>query len=431
LTLPGVALGWLALLLSIIGATLLAMLASSLIGMTPGSGAAFMQQDTWTNHLYVIGFVLFTVASTALVYGLFSKRVSVENLATGALLWFLLLLILSLVYFPGGSYLLLWPLLSAHVAWIIRFILPPEKLSAVKLCLITTLCAVPGVILLSPLIYQMFVVLGISQTLVVVVPVALLLGLFVVNFDLITSDVRWLAPVALAVVAIGFMIAAIAQPDFNHREPRRNEIFYALNADTNKAVWATGDVQPDEWTSQFLSSNARTAAMKDQFPWLRDILFLQQQAATASLSAPEVKVLADNSDGQTRSLHMRISSAREVAQLFVYVSSAVSEGFVNGQELANDQSGPASQMGWMLIYSAPPREGIELLLKTKPSVPLSMKVVDQSFQLPELKDLTIKPRPSDIIPAPFTYTDSTFVSKSFSLSPPAAQATAASFRTNK
>ena len=73
----------------------------------------------------------------------------------------------------------------------------------------------------------------------------------------------------------------------------------------------------------------------------------------------------------------------------------------------------------MLIYSAPPREGIELLLKTKTSAPLSLKVADRSFQLPELKDLTIKARPSDIIPAPSTYTDSTFVSKSFSFAPPA------------
>ena len=78
----------------------------------------------------------------------------------------------------------------------------------------------------------------------------------------------------------------------------------------------------------------------------------------------------------------------------------------------------------MLIYSAPPPEGIDLLLKTKSSAPLSVKVVDQSFQLPELKDVTIKVRPNDLIPAPFTITDSTFVSKTFSFPPPVAQAAA-------
>lgn len=423
-TFTGLGLGFLALLLSITGAALLAMLVSSLIARVPGSGAAFMSRDTWTNHLYLIGFVLIAVAATALVYSLFRKRVSVENLSAGALLWFLLLLFVSLVYLPGGSYLLMWPLLLALVAWIIRLTLPPGRLSVVKFCLITTLCAVPAIVLWSPLIYQMFVALGLSQTLVIVVPVALLLGLFVVNFDLIMSGARWLLPAASAVIAAAFAIAAIAQPDFNQREPRSNELFYALNADTGKAVWASEAAHPDEWTSQVLSSSAQRGVMSDNFPWLGDAQLLQQQTVNASLPPPEVKVLDDNSQGDTRSVHLRITSPREAAQLLIYTTSDISDGFVNGQQLSVQQPGPDSTQSWMLIYSAPPREGIDLLLKTKSSVPLNLKVVDRSFQLPALKDVTIKARPSDIIPERFSYTDSTFVSKSFSLPPPPAQAVA-------
>jgi hypothetical protein len=414
LTFSGLALGFVAMLLSLISAALLAMLASWLIARVPGSGASFMGQDTWTNHLYLIGFVFIAVTSTALVYSLFRRKVSVENLAAGALLWFLLLLIVSLIYLPGGSYLLMWPLLPAVVAWIINFSLPPGRLSAVKRCLLTTLCAVPGVVLLSPLIYQLFIAFGVSQTLLVALPVALLLGLFVLNFDLLTSGARWLLPAVTAVVAMGFLIGAIAQPDFNQREPRGDEIFYALNADTGKAVWAT-TTQPDEWTSQFLSDGARPAVLTDNFPWLENALFLQQQTATASLPAPEVKVLSDSSQDQTRSVHLRITSPRDAPQLLIYTDSDITEAFVNGQQLAVQQAVPNSKQSWMLMYSAPPPEGIDLLLKTKSSVPLSVKVVDQSFQLPQLKDLTIKARPNDLIPAPFSVTDSTFVSKTFSL----------------
>ena len=420
MTLPGLALGFVALLLSLTAAALLTMLVSTLIAMVPGSGAAFMQQDTWTNHLYLIGFVFLAVATTALVYGLFSKRVRVENLAAGALLWFLLLLIVSLIYLPGGSYLLMWPLLSANVAWIIRLILPPGRLGVVKFSVLATLGAVPGVVLLSPLIYQIFVIFGVSQTLVIVVPVALLLGLFVANFDLITSVRKWVLPAVAAAVAIGFMIAAIAQPDFNQREPRSNELFYALNADTGRAVWATPNAQPDEWTSQFMTADARTAAMTDNFPWIENEQFLQQQTETLSLPAPEVKVLADNTEDQTRSVQMRITSVRDAAQLLIYTNTEITEASVNGQQLSIEQPEPASSKRWMLLYYAPPREGIELLLKTKPSVQLSLKVVDRSFQLPDVKDLTIKARASDIIPAPFSYTDSTFISKSFWLPPPTA-----------
>jgi hypothetical protein len=424
LTLSGQALGFVALLLSMTCAALSVMFAWWLFRTLDGSQTLFRQGDTWTNHLYLIGFVLLTVASTAAVYGLFSKKVSVDNLATGALLWFLLLMILSLIVIPGGSYLLLWPLLSALIVWILRFTLPPEKLSSVKLCLIATLGAVPGIILMTPLIYQTFVALGISRTNVLVVPITLMLGLLIVNFDLIASARRWLLPAVTALAAVCFMIAALLQPNFNQREPKQDEIFYALNADTGKAVWASGDTQADEWTSQFLSSAAHTAALSDYFPWLHDDVFLQQQAPVAPLAAPEIEVLDDQVQEQTRSIRMRVKSPREAATLFIQVNSELSEKFVNGQSIANGQSAPAREKGWRLIYSAPPREGIDLLFKTRSSEPLMVTVVDRSFQLPELTNLTIRARPSNIIPAPFTNTDSTFISKSFSLPPPAAKATA-------
>jgi hypothetical protein len=182
--------------------------------------------------------------------------VSIDNLATGALIWFLLLLIVSHIYFPGGSYLLVWPLLAALITWILKFTLPAGKLSLPKLCLIAAVCAVPGIILISPLIYQTFVALGISQTSLIVVPVALLLGLLVINFESIASGFRWLLPAVSTLAAACFIVAALLQPDYSNEQPRSNELFYVLNADTGKAVWVSSDARPDEWTSQVLSSDA-------------------------------------------------------------------------------------------------------------------------------------------------------------------------------
>jgi hypothetical protein len=413
LTLWGQAWGFLALLLSMIAATLLVMLVWWALATLAGSRTSFQQGDTWTNHLYLTGLVLLTVAATAVVYGLFSKKVSVNNLATGALLWFLLLLIVSHIYFPGGSYLLVWPLLSALIAWILKFTLPAEKLTLTKLCLISAVCAAPGLILISPLTYQTFVAMGISQTSLVVVPVTLLLGLLLINFELIASSFRWLLPAASTLAAVCFIVAALLQPDFSQQQPKSSEIFYALNADTGKAVWATGDDRPDEWSSQFLSSDAQEASLNDYLPWVNGKL-LQQQAPVANLAAPKIEVLEDQVQEGTRRIHMRVSSAREAATLYIYSGTEISEAFVNGRQLSRGQNAPAWKKGQMLIYWAPPREGIELLLTTKSSEPLIVKVVDQSFQLPELTNVTVKARPDYIIPAPFSSSDSTFISKSFS-----------------
>ncbi|HEX7333052.1 MAG TPA: M28 family peptidase [Pyrinomonadaceae bacterium] len=418
LTWSGQALGFLAMLLSIIATTLLVMLISWCLVTLAGSGTAFQQGDTWTNHLYLIGFVFVAVASTAIVFGLFRKKVSIDNLATGALLWFLLLLIVSHIYFPGGSYLLVWPLLSALIVWILKFTLPAGKLSLTKLCLISVVCAAPGVVLMSPLIYQTFVAVGISQTSFVIIPVTLLLGLLLINFELMAGSSRWLLPTASTLVAVCFIVAALLQP---RQQPKGNEIFYALNADTGKAVWATGDRRPDEWTSQFLSGDASVAPLNDYLPWLDGEVFLQQPAPAATLAAPEIKVLDDQVQEQTRRIHLRVSSAREAATLFINTGTELSEASVNGQLLTKGQDATAWQKGQMLVYSAAPREGIELILKTRSSEPLIVKVVDRSFQLPELTNVTVKARPNYIMPAPFSYSDSTFISKSFSF--PLAQGT--------
>ncbi len=421
LTLSGQAWGFLALLVSMIGAALLVMLVRWVLNTLAGSRTSFQQVDTWTNHLYLIGFVFVAVATTATVYGLFRKKVSIDNLATGALLWFLLLLIVAHIYFPGGSYLLAWPLLSALIAWILKFTLPAGKLSLTKLGYLTAVCAAPGIVLISPLIYQTFVAVGINQTSFIVVPFTLLLGLLLVNFELITSNARWLLPVASTMAAVCFIVAALLQPDFGFQQPKGNEIFYALNADTGKAVWASGDAHPDEWTSQFLSGNATAAPLNDYLPWLDGEVLLQQPAPAATLAAPEIKILDDQVQDQTRRIHLRVSSAREAATLFIYSGTELSEAFVNGQPLAKGQGAPAWKKGQMLIYSAPPGEGIELLLKTESSEPLIVKVVDRSYELPELTNVTVKARPNYIMPAPFSYSDSTFISKSFSF--PLAKAT--------
>ena len=408
----GQALGFLALLLSMIAATLLVMLVWWALDKLAISQTSFQQGDTWTNHLYLIGFVLLVVAATAVIYSLFRKKVSADNLATGALLWFLLLLIVVHIYLPGGSYLLVWPLLSALIVWILKFTLPAGKLSFTKLCLISAVCAAPGIILISPLLYQTFVAVGISQISFIVVPVTLMLGLLLINFELVASSFRWLLPAAATLAAVGFIVAALLQPG---QQPKSNEIFYALNADTGKAVWATADAHQDEWTSQFLSGNAAPAPLDDYFPWLNGEVFLQQSAPVTTLAAPEIKILNDQVQEQTRQIHLRVSSARDAAQLFIYSGTEISEASINGQPLPKRSDAPAWQKDQMLIYSAPPREGIELVLKTKSSEPLILKVVDRSFQFPELTNVTIKARPSDIVPTPFSYSDSTFISKSLTL----------------
>lgn len=69
---------------------------------------------------------------------------------------------------------------------------------------------------------------------------------------------------------------------------------------------------------------------------------------------------------------------------------------------------------WTLHYYNVLPEGIELTLQLSSEEALKMRVVDQSYGLPELPESSLGSRPGGIIPAPVVYNDATVVSKSFS-----------------
>ena len=73
----------------------------------------------------------------------------------------------------------------------------------------------------------------------------------------------------------------------------------------------------------------------------------------------------------------------------------------------------AQKDSWSMRYYAMPAEGIDLTMVLKALEPVKFRVVDQSYQFPSFMGARFAARPDDIISAPFSVTDSTFVSRSF------------------
>jgi hypothetical protein len=90
---------------------------------------------------------------------------------------------------------------------------------------------------------------------------------------------------------------------------------------------------------------------------------------------------------------------------------------VNGKRISS-QATPAHgrpENQWSLRYWAPPEEGIALKLRVSSSHPVEIRVVDQSYGLPEIPGAVFRPRPDSMMPTPFGFglSDATLVSKSF------------------
>lgn len=242
----------------------------------------------------------------------------------------------------------------------------------------------------------------------------LLLGLLTPQLSYLTSRRRWLLPGASVAGSLLCIALGLAYSGFDKAHPRPDNLFYGLNADKHEAVWASSDRTPDEWTAQFLSRTPQAGPLEEFFPGTSRP-HLKATAPIADLLAPDLKVLDDSLQGDVRMLRLRLTSPRQAPLISVYTEQGaeIRKVAIDGKQDTVRQSVNA-KTPWVIRYYALPAEGIELVFETNRSRPFKVVVVDQSYGLPPLPDVTSKIRPENVMPSSSLSSEATFVRRSFS-----------------
>jgi hypothetical protein len=409
LTLKGIAFGAVALAAACVVAALLVTLVWRFARPMLRGFDSTPWGDPFDGGFYVVAMVLLTLAVFAALYNWFRRLSSVENLTAGALLCWVLLAVAVSILVPGASYLLVWPLLSALAGAAVLFV-KREGESASKWTVLA-LTALPAVALFSPLVRQIFEALTLNSVGVVAVLLVLLCGLLVPHFRLLAGSRPWAFPLAAGVIGIALIAGGLAAAAAGGG-PKMDSVFYGLNADTGEALWASGDDAPDEWTAQFFPPGRQRREVREFFPLTDDNSFLTAAAERAPLPAPEVSVVEDAKDGSTRTLRLRVRSPRGAPLVSIY---ARAEGELLGALLDGAEApGRLTRGGiWAVNYYALPEGGAEVTLRLKAPGKVRVRVNDTSYSLPE--SLHVKPRPADILPAPWRFDGMTVVTKVFDL----------------
>ena len=408
----GVLIGFFAFLLNLIVVAAAATLVWWGVLTTNVGYRSLLLGDTYNSGTYMLAFAALTVALTSALHIWYRRRVSVENLAVGALVWWLILLVATSVLVPGASYLFAWPLLFSLFALGADFLLRGRQVPARRAAVLTA-GAIPSIVLMVPLIYMIFVALTLNMAGGVMILLVLLLGLLTPQLGLLTTSRKWVLPGVTAAACVCLLVAGSLTGGFNREHPKPNSMLYGLNADTSQAVWASADASPDAWTSQFLTANRKSGSLADYFPG-SPRPFLQADAPAVALAAPQVVVLSDATDGGIRTLRLRLSSPRRATVMTINLGAdaQVVGGEVGGRPLSMQPvAGGRADAPWSLQYYALPPEGVELSLQVRSSKPVDVRAVDQSYGLPPLPDMS--PRPEQFIASIFPFSDSTFVSKSY------------------
>jgi hypothetical protein len=404
-TVSGMVVGFIALLVSLLASSLVGWLLWKLIwlvrsGPSPAAGQS---------RLLLLGFVALAIAITFAVYTFVRNRANVESLALGSLLWWVLLMAATSILMPGATFVFHWPLLFSliGIGWLILSA-PPDRVGRDLVNLVVlSLCALPGIILMAPVIYQIFVGLTLNWSFLVIALVVLLFGLLWPQLRLIATPFKWVLPGASAAVAIMLLVAG-AVINGAPTERTSNRIVYALNADTGQAIFAADTSQGDQRTAQFFNGATEKGTLAD-FTYARKSRdYTLNPAPVAQLTAPEMSVVEDKSVDGVRTIKMKLSSPRQAGLVAVYVDSnaQVLNASVNNTAITQQPNG-----SWGLQIDGFPKEGVELLMQVRTLEPLRLRLVDQSFGLPAVNAVATSAQSA----TPTSNPDLTLLMKSFSL----------------
>jgi hypothetical protein len=299
------------------------------------------------------------------------------------------------------------------------FIWRGQKAHAGRRCVVLALATLPGIVLLTPTIYLLFVSLTLRLSGGVMVMVVLLLGLLLPVVNLMPPATQRRLCGLLTLASVGCLVVASCTAGFDHNHPKPNSVLYGMDLDTGQAIWASADKEPDEWTGQFFAAEARTRALPDYFPFL-STAFLSHVAPVAPFTAPHVALLAEHTNDDMRTLQLRVTSPRQAPIIALYVDAPtdVLAAVVNGKRIHHNDAIPAHtgpEKPWGLRYWGVPQAGIDLTLTVRSRQPVTLHVVEQSYGLPDIPGTSFRPRPASMMPTPFGFglSDVTLVRKSY------------------
>ena len=351
------------------------------------------------NWLYVLGLFALLTAILAMLYRLLRRWFAPPVFFLAGALLIFLSVVLAAKWMPGGSYVLLWPLLAGLLATLVAAF-RPSQLSTFGLLALCVL-SLPALALLVPLMQGFYQALGFTPMGAPLL--SLTLGLsFVLLYPFLEPALdalpRSIPLLALASSVVLSVFAARATR-YSPEHPKPSLLAYALDADTGKALWTSSAARRDPWTEQYVGHSPKRGKLPDFYPEWYPIDFLQQDAPRLPLAPPQADILEKSSDGDTRTLHLRISSPRHARTIHVSVANAeVLSASVNGHDLGKPSEARWANSGpWSFDYCNP-GDGIDFLVRVQGTSPVTFVVVDHSSGVPTIPGKTLPARPADSMP---------------------------------
>ena len=338
--------------------------------------------DTPSNTLLVLSYALAALGVFAATFRFFRGTTSLGAVSGGAVLLFWVATTVVTFTFASASYLLFWPLTCACVAL------------ALGTRTASWISAVPAVLLASPVLYMLFVLLGLNLAMYVALAavISLFCLLLLSLWDVLVPE----SPLMLGVI-FGFAVLAFvdgtwqSKPSANHPNP--DSLSYAFNADEQKAIWYSFDDEADEWMKSYLGARPHRALVSN-FIGVRQPVMVNA-APPMDAKAPEIQVQSGAQGDGTNMLVISVRSQRSASRVIVQVpDSELIDAEIAGTTVpAQDRKNSEKERVVFRLTGFYASTVIKAHVRMRGTC--KIWVADQSAGLPSFGDGKFPPRPEN------------------------------------
>ena len=369
---------------------------------------------TYNGHDYIAAFTLLTLSICFAFYQRFSaKKVTINHFVAPLLLW--ILLNLAIVFYLKGAGFLIIPVF-AGLLMLTSFVLTQKSKWILNLFL-----SIPALLLIAPFVQMLPIGLGLKMLVGSAVLTALMFGIMLPVFGSFMR--KGMSSLILFVLAIGFFAKAHYYSGYELGKAKSNSLVYILDADKNKAFWATYDSNLDQWTKTYLGENPKNANEINTLPLpskYKTGYSFMAVAPRKEIAKPTVEFLKDSVVNANRYLKIRITPNRKVNRYDVFANEdLVIQNFkANGLSLLGQKGSKYERKGkHLLSYYVVDQLPLEIEFSVNAASVLDLDLMESSFDLMNNPLFQMAKRADWMMPTPFVLNDAVIIKEKIKPSP--------------
>lgn len=369
-------------------AALVAVVLSGAVGWVVGR---MLDGPAVWSGLYATAIVLLALSSTAASYAVATRWSNPRGLHVGALIVWLVLVLMLAILAPGVGYLFTWPLLfAAGAAHLTR----GREAAGWAAAVVT-------VLILVGFIYGVSVImLGVAGAGAIALSVvaSLVTLLLAPQLELIVRDARWSAAPWLA--GAGVVCLAIAaltvRPSADH--PLRSALVYAVHADSSDAWLGTLGRSTNEWTRDAIGAATPAPAWTARLS-ANASRFTGRKVPRVPLGAPDATLIGDTLTGGVRRIVLRANAPAGTTALVMRARGAqVLTSSIDGRVVDTTRYRYRAR-DWVMQYWAVPDTGAIVALSIPAGSHIDFDLAARRPGIPSVPGVTIPPRPPYVVPS--------------------------------